>query len=215
MIEQKKEKQRNKKIQFKRAEHIVQNFRKTNASAKRARRLSTDGKTLQIKEPAKLVLVVRVKGQPDRDMDDRTQRILNSFRLTKVNFARLLELNDYTKKMIRIIEPFVTYGYPTKKTVQDLVYKRGMILQDGNLVPITSNELIEEHLGKHDVICLEDIIHELFTCGEHFKEVNNFLCPFKLSPPKLIEGTRKVLVKETPATGNRKDEINDFVQAMN
>jgi len=30
-------------------------------------------------------------------------------------------------------------------------------------------------------MCLEDIVHEIVTCGPNFKQVNNFLWPFKLS----------------------------------
>lgn len=148
-------------------------------------------------------------------MDERTEKILNYFRLTKLNFARLVPLTEFTKKMIRIVEPFVTYGYPTLKTVKDLVYKRGVVLINGELKSITSNELIEEHLGESNIICLEDIVHELFTVGENFAKVNKFLCPFKLSPPKVIEGTKKVTVRETPKPGNRKDEINQFIESMN
>ena len=92
-------------------------------------------------------------------MDDKTQKILNHFRLTKVNMARLVVLNDFNKKMIRAVEPFIAYGYPTLKTVKDLVYKRGVILIDGKVTPITNNELIEEHLGKYNIICLISIEH--------------------------------------------------------
>jgi large subunit ribosomal protein L7e len=37
--------------------------------------------------------------------------------------------------------------------------------------------------GKHGVICVEDVIHELFTVGPNFKQVSNFLWPFKLNNP--------------------------------
>lgn len=45
-------------------------------------------------------------------------------------------------------------------------------------------------LGKHGIICIEDLIHELYTVGPHFKEANNFLHPFQLScargaPPRM------------------------------
>ncbi|KAG0470733.1 hypothetical protein HPP92_016803 [Vanilla planifolia] len=38
-------------------------------------------------------------------------------------------------------------------------------------------------IGKHVIICMEDLIHEIFTVGPHFKEANNFLWPFKLKAP--------------------------------
>ena len=40
--------------------------------------------------------------------------------------------------------------------------------------------------GKHGVICIEDVIHELVTVGKHLKQVSNFLWPFKLNNPNGI-----------------------------
>lgn len=34
------------------------------------------------------------------------------------------------------------------------------------------------------MICVEDLINELYTHGPHFKEVSNFLWPFKLNSPR-------------------------------
>jgi large subunit ribosomal protein L7e len=50
-------------------------------------------------------------------------------------------------------------------------------------IPLTDNSIVEAALGKYGLICVEDLIHEIFTCGPHFKEANNFLWPFKLSSP--------------------------------
>jgi hypothetical protein len=38
-----------------------------------------------------------------------------------------------------------------------------------------------QSLGKHGIICIEDLIHEIYTVGPHFKEASNFLWPFQLS----------------------------------
>ena len=40
---------------------------------------------------------------------------------------------------------------------------------------------MQGQLGKFDIICIEDLIHEIYTVGPHFKEANNFLHPFQLS----------------------------------
>lgn len=39
-------------------------------------------------------------------------------------------------------------------------------------------------LGKQDIICMEDLVHEIFTVGDSFKKASNFLWPFKLNNPK-------------------------------
>jgi hypothetical protein len=36
-------------------------------------------------------------------------------------------------------------------------------------------------LGSKNILCVEDLIHEIYTVGPAFKEASNFLWPFKLS----------------------------------
>merc|ERR1719399_1496088 len=85
--------------------------------------------------------------------------------------------------MLRRVEPYIAYGYPNLKTVKDLIYKRGHGKDGKTRIPISDNSIIEEHLGQHGIICMEDLIHEIFTVGPNFKAANNFLWPFKLSSP--------------------------------
>ncbi len=68
-------------------------------------------------------------------------------------------------------------------------------------MPITDNTLIEELLGSHGVICLEDIIDTLVNChkeGMPFKEVLEAMWPIQLHP--LREDSTKQNVKHD-ATG--------------
>jgi len=61
---------------------------------------------------------------------------------------------------------------------------------------------------------VEDLVHEIYTVGAHFKEANNFLWPFKLSSP--LGGFDKKLSHfiEGGQNGNREHEINALVQRM-
>jgi len=79
-----------------------------------------------------------------------------------------------------------------------------------------NNNIIAKELGKFRIICIEDLIHEIFTCGPHFKEANNFLWPFKLSCP-LGGYTRfkKLHFSEGGDHGNREEHINKLVRKMN
>jgi large subunit ribosomal protein L7e len=36
-------------------------------------------------------------------------------------------------------------------------------------------------LGSKNILCVEDLIHEIYTVGPAFKEASNFLWPFKLN----------------------------------
>ena len=44
---------------------------------------------------------------------------------------------------------------------------------------------ILQALGKHNIICIEDLVHEIFTVGPAFKQASNFLWPFKLSAARV------------------------------
>jgi len=70
-------------------------------------------------------------------------------------------------------------------------------------------------LGKHNIICIEDLVHEIMTVGPHFKEANNFLWPFKLKAP--LGGLKKKRnhYVEGGDAGNRENYINELIKRMN
>lgn len=98
--------------------------------------------------------------------------------------------------MLRLVEPYIAWGYPNLKSVRELIYKRGYAKVNHQRIPITDNQVIENVLGEQNIICVEDLIHEIFTVGENFKKANNFLWPFKLSCP----------------TGGMRKKTNHFVE---
>uniref|UniRef100_A0A914D7Q0 Uncharacterized protein n=1 Tax=Acrobeloides nanus TaxID=290746 RepID=A0A914D7Q0_9BILA len=49
--------------------------------------------------------------------------------------------------MLRIADPYIAWGYPSMKTIRELVYKRGYAKTEGQRHPITNNTIIEEKLG--------------------------------------------------------------------
>ena len=49
--------------------------------------------------------------------------------------------------MIHIIEPFITYGYPSLETISKLIYKRGFLKINHQRIPLENNKQIESQLG--------------------------------------------------------------------
>jgi hypothetical protein len=45
--------------------------------------------------------------------------------------------------MLKKVEPYITFGYPSISTIRKLIYKRGFVRIDGRRVPLTDNRLIE------------------------------------------------------------------------
>eukprot|EP01117_Protostelium_nocturnum_P005538 TRINITY_DN1_c0_g1_i3.p2 TRINITY_DN1_c0_g1~~TRINITY_DN1_c0_g1_i3.p2 ORF type:complete len:150 (-),score=49.09 TRINITY_DN1_c0_g1_i3:129-578(-) len=148
-------------------------------------------------------------------MHPKPRKVLQLLRLKQIGNATFLKLNKATKNMLKLVEPYVTYGYPNLKTVRELVYKRGFAKVGGQRLPIVNNNVIAENLKRYDVVSLEDVVHEIVTVGPNFKHVNKFLWPFKLSAPTGgFEGVTNHF-NEGGAAGNREDQINDLVRRMN
>lgn len=177
------------------------------------RKAKVDGGFYVPAEP-KLALIIRVRGIIG--VSPKAKKVMQLFRLRQLHNATFVRLNEATIRMLRLIEPYVTYGYPTRATVQKLVYKRGFGKINKQRIPIADNSVIAEGLGKVGIKCTADLIHEIITVGPHFKEANNFLWPFKLSSPKggFSRKTKMLHFMEGGEAGARGEEINALVKRM-
>lgn len=68
-------------------------------------------------------------------------------RLRQINNGVFVKLNNSTLQLLRIVDPYIAWGYPSWKTVHDLLYKRGFAKVDHRRIPITDNKIVEDSLG--------------------------------------------------------------------
>jgi len=208
-----KKRKATRRIIFKRAEQYVKEYRSLEKESIRLKRVAKAGGNYFVEPQARLALVVRIRGI--NQIHPKPRKVLQLFRLRQIGNAVFVRLNKATINMLRLIEPYIAYGYPNLKTIKELVYKRAFAKINSQRIAITDNSIIEQSLGKHGILCLEDIIHEITTVGPKFREVNRFLWPFKLSAPR---GGFKSVVRhynDGGDFGNREDQINDLVRRMN
>ncbi len=52
-----------------------------------------------------------------------------------------------------------------------MLYKRGHIRKEKEVVPLSSNQLVEDLLGSDGLICIEDLVHSLAMCDKHVDRV--------------------------------------------
>jgi len=202
-----------RKVQFKRAQSYVHEYRAKERELISLRRMARRAGNFYREPEAKVALVVRIRGI--MQMPPKPKKILRLLRLRQVHSAVFVRINASSLQMLHLVEPWITWGYPNLKTTKELIYKRGYGMVNGQRKPLVDNALIEQELGKHGIICVEDLIHEIVTCGEHFREANRFLWPFRLSSP--LGGYKKKTrhFVDGGDAGNREHAINAFVQRMN
>jgi len=213
---QKKRKANKEKRQviFQRAEKYVKEYRDAEKEKIRLSREAKQEGSYYVPAEPKLVFVVRIKGI--NKIDPKKRKTLQLLRLLQINNGVFVRLTKATSEMLKIVEPFVAYGYPNLKSVRELIYKRGYGKIDKQRIALTDNAIIEESLGKYGIICVEDLIHEIFTVGPNFKQASNFLWPFKLSNPTGCFRPRKFKhFIEGGDLGNREDKINALLKQMN
>lgn len=168
---------------FRRAESFVMNYLKAERTANRIKNTVRNTNILDTNDSEKvnqkLLLVMRHAGK--KIFDETTNKIMKTLNLNLRHNAVFLENSKENQILLKVIEPFVVYGYPNIATIRELVFKKGFVRINGKKTAIQSNTMIEENLGEKGIICLEDIIHEIFTVGPNFKAVNEFLCAFLVS----------------------------------
>jgi len=208
-----KKRRTTRRVIFKRAEKYVREYRSMERSLVRFRRQARQSGNFFVEPQPKLALVVRIRGITN--LHPKPSKVLQLLRLRQIHNAVFVRLNKATINMLRLVEPYVAYGYPNLKTVRELIYKRGFGKVGGKRTAITDNSVIENKLGKSGIICIEDVIHEIYTVGPNFKQTNKFLWPFKLSSPRGGFNSVTNHYIEGGDAGNREDKINKLVQSMN
>merc|ERR1712137_1396605 len=99
-----------------------------------------------VEPEAKLLFVIRIKGIIK--MSPKPRKVLQLLRLRQLHNGVFLKVNKPILQMLKLVQPYVTYGYPSLKTVKELVYKRGFGKVNKQRIPISDNAVISEKLGE-------------------------------------------------------------------
>lgn len=130
----------------------------------------------------------------------------------------------------------IAFGEPNLRTVRELVLKRGYGRINKQRIPLTDNQVVENTLGKFGIVSVEDIIHEvvvspsvqpsvltmvtsvaLQTAGPNFKQVSNFLAPFKLC--SFLDSDQLILADSRmqptlPVASRELNTVGDFERSL-
>ncbi|XP_057515293.1 60S ribosomal protein L7-2-like [Amaranthus tricolor] len=210
---EKKKRSENRKLIFKRAAQYAKEYSDQEKELIQLRREAKLKGGFYVEPEAKLLFIIRIRGI--NAMDPKSRSILQLLRLRQIFNGVFLKVNKATLNMLHRVEPYVTYGYPNLKSVRELIYKRGFGKVNKQRIALTDNSIIEKTLGKHGIICMEDLIHEIITVGPHFKEANNFLWPFQLKAPLGGMTKKRNHFVEGGDAGNRENFINELIRRMN
>ncbi|XP_016495003.2 large ribosomal subunit protein uL30w-like [Nicotiana tabacum] len=209
----KKKNAKNRKLIYNRAKQYSKEYEEQEKELIRLKREARLKGGFYVDPKAKLLFIIKIQGI--NAMAPQTKKILQHLRLRQIFNGVFLKVNKATVNMLHRIEPYVTYGYPNLKIVRELIYKRGYGKLDKQRIALTDNSIIDQALGKHGIICVEELLHEIMTVGPYFKEANNFLWPFQLKAPLGELKKKRNHYVEGGDASNRENYINELIRRMN
>ena len=153
----------------------------------------------------KCICAVRVRGTVSASRDVReTLRLL---RLTRTNYAILIEDRPSFIGMLKATQNFITWGEASKETVQMLITKKGRLA--GN------KKLAEEYAQTAGFKSLDELAEAIFDCRIKYSKLPNVQPVFKLHPPtKGFKGKIKKSYGAGGELGYRGEKINELIKRM-
>ncbi|OEH77632.1 60s ribosomal protein [Cyclospora cayetanensis] len=141
-------------------------------------------------------------------------RNLHALGLSKPYSCTLIPNDETATTTLRKISPFIFYGLPSADTVRRLFLTRQVPLllagavaarprqahagagaqarmqsdEGGPPVPLSNNVMIEDAFGSMGILCLEDLVEHILTCGPHFAQLMQKVGKFQLTSLKQVEG---------------------------
>lgn len=91
--------------------------------------------------------------------------------------------------------------------------KRGYVRNGKQIVAINSNQKIEDVLGELGIVCVEDLVAEMYLTMQNFEEINKKLCTFKLNKPNEGYGNKLAPASKGGVWGENKG-LEDLVKKM-
>nr|XP_055243587.1 60S ribosomal protein L7-like [Gorilla gorilla gorilla] len=172
-----------RKLIYEKAKHYHKEYRQLYRTEIQMPRIARKAGNFYVPAEPKLAFVIRIRGV--NGVSPKIRKVLQLLRLCQIFSETFVKLNKASINMLRIVEPYIAWGCPNLKSVNELIYKRGYGKINKKGVASTDNTLIARSVGKYSINCMEDLTHEIYTVGKRFKEANNFLWSFKLSSPRV------------------------------
>ena len=127
-------------------------------------------------------IIVRIHA--GRHTSEDIKATLRGMGLAKKYDAVFTKLDSECIKKLKAYDAYLAYGYVSMATVEQLLQRRAYTSAiTGVRQTLSDNMTIEKLLGDINILCVSDLVHELYSVGEYFDKAKGLLCTFKLASP--------------------------------
>ena len=85
---------------------------------------------------------------------------------------------DFSSGQLRPYDAYLAYGFISCSSVIELLHRRTYASVNGSRRALSSNMEVEKALGHIGILCLNDLVNEVYTVGPNFDKVTDFLMPY-------------------------------------
>ena len=153
----------------------------------------------------KCIIAVRIRGTIRAPL--KARETLQMLRLTRSNYAVLIDNRPSFLGMLKTAQNFITWGEASEETVKILIKERGRLA--GN------KKLTDEYAQKVGCNSLEELREAIFNCRVEYWKLPNIQPVFRLHPPtKGFKGKVKKDYGMGGEFGYRGEKINELIKRM-
>merc|ERR1711894_696831 len=105
-----------RKLIFKRAEQYIKEYRQKERDGIRLNRMAKKHGNYHVPDQPRLAVVIRIRGI--NRVSPKVRKVLQLFRLLQIHNAVFIKLNKATINMLKLIQPYIAYGYPSVETIR-------------------------------------------------------------------------------------------------
>ncbi|XP_068920607.1 large ribosomal subunit protein uL30-like isoform X1 [Petaurus breviceps papuanus] len=139
-----------RKVIYEKAKAYHKEYRQMYRSEIQMARMARKAGNFYVPAEPKLAFVIRIMGI--NGVSPKVRKVLQLLRLRQIFSGTFVKLNKASINMLRIVEPYIAWGYLNLKSVNDLIYKRGYGKIKKQRIALTDNALIAKSLGKYGII---------------------------------------------------------------
>lgn len=159
----------------------------------------------EMAEKRRCLAAVRIRGVIKAQR--KVRETLQMLRLTRNNYAVLIDNRPSYIGMLRQAQNFITWGEASKETVVMLLRKRGRRAGD--------EKLVDGHAQKIGLKSLEELAEAIHNCSVEYRKLPGIRPVFRLHPPsKGFKGKTKKAYGAGGETGYRGEKINELMERM-
>ncbi|ELW50694.1 60S ribosomal protein L7 [Tupaia chinensis] len=109
-----------RKLIYEKAKHYHKEYRQMYRTEIRMARMARKAGNFYVPAESKLAFVIRIRGI--NGVGRKVQKVLLLFQLPQIFNDTFVKLNKASINMLRIVEPYIAWGYPNLKSVNELIY---------------------------------------------------------------------------------------------